>query len=113
MAALTVKPSDLRMEQRSMIKLLNFVGIPPKEIHRRLQNFYGVHGGQVVSVQRAQKWCREFSAGRKSVRDETRSGRPKTARTPHYVSRIEHLIKIDEQITIRDINGVFKGVFSC
>ncbi len=87
------KLSDLQMERRSMIKLLNFEGVPSKEIHRRLRNFCDTHGGQVMSVQHVRKWCREFSAARKSVRDKATSSRPSTVRIQRYVSRIEHLIK--------------------
>ncbi len=55
-----------------MIKLQNFEDVPPKEIHRRLWNFYNMHRSQVMSVQHTQKWCRKISVGRKSIREEAR-----------------------------------------
>ncbi len=91
MAVPKVKLSDLQMEQGIMIKPLNFEGVPPKEIHRRLRNFYEMHRGEVTSVRRIRKWYREFSAGRKRVQDEAKSSRPRTVRTPYYMSRIKHL----------------------
>ncbi len=100
MTVLKVKSSDLQMEQRSMITLLNFEGAPTKETHLRLCNFYDVRVSQVMSVYHVRKWCTEFLVGRKSIQDEVRSGRPRTVRTPHYVSRIKHLIKTDKQIMI-------------
>ncbi len=50
-----------------------------------------------------EKWCSEFLVGRKNVWDAAINGRPRSDRTPRYVSRIKHLIKTDEQITIWDI----------
>ncbi len=78
------------MEQRSKIKLLNFEGVLSIEIHLQHWNFYDMHGGQVVSVQHVQKWCREFLVKRENVKGEARSGRMRTVLTSHYVSRIKH-----------------------
>ncbi|KDR21819.1 hypothetical protein L798_02621, partial [Zootermopsis nevadensis] len=55
------------------IKFLNAQSIAPIEIHRQLCRVYGPN---VMSKQMVRRWCRQFSAGRQSVHDEKRSGRP-------------------------------------
>ncbi len=92
--------SELWSQQHSMIKLLNFEGVSPKQIFSHLKNLYG---DATVSVQHIRKWCHHFQACRTDVKGSLHSGQRKTSHTNEFKVKVAELIEEDDSITIREI----------
>ena len=60
--------SDVRFKQRAVIEFLTEERVPPTEIHRRMQAFYGDHCGGVSTVRR---WVRWFKDGELAFKNKT------------------------------------------
>ena len=99
MEALIPAPADC--EVRSVIKFLNAQNIAPIEIHRQLCRVYGPN---VMSKQMVRRWCRQFSAGRQSVHDEKRSGRPSII-TDSLVELVRERIMENRRVTITELGS--------
>jgi len=84
-------------EVRSVIRFLDARGLGPSEIHRQLVEVYGEN---VMSKKQVYFWCNQFSAGRTSIADEPRSGRPSTSKTDENVQHIDDLIRQDRRVKI-------------
>jgi hypothetical protein len=52
--------SDVRFQQRAVIKFLTAEKVPPVEIHRRMQ---AVYGDQCADVSAVRCWVRQFKDG--------------------------------------------------
>ena len=48
-------------------------------------------------------WLNEFNRGRRSLKDEFRAGRPKTAIVPEIIDAVSELIMQDHHVTYREI----------
>jgi len=59
--------SDVRFKQRAIIEFLTAEKVPPIEIHRRMQAFYG---DQCVDVSIVRRWVRRFKDGEFGQADE-------------------------------------------
>jgi hypothetical protein len=61
------------MEQRVLIKIAFEDGLEALDTHRKLVEHYG---REALSYPNVTDWRREFLAGRQSVEDSPRAGRP-------------------------------------
>jgi hypothetical protein len=84
------------MKQRFVTEFLHAEKNVPNDIHRRLLTVYGDQTVDVSTVRR-------FSAGDSDVKDEPRSGRPRTAVTPRNEERLHQLIRTNRRITTREV----------
>ena len=76
-------------------------GCAPQEILRKIA---AVFPEDAPSLRTIQRWIADFNSGeRSSFSDETRSGRPCTARSDENVLRIQNLITDDPKLSIRDL----------
>ncbi len=92
--------SKLQSQQPSMIKLLNFERISPKQIFSHLKNLYG---DATMCIRHDREWCHYFQAGRTDVKDSLHSGGPKMSHTNEFKVKVGALIEGDDSITIREI----------
>ncbi|PNF43793.1 hypothetical protein B7P43_G09754 [Cryptotermes secundus] len=99
MEALIPTPADC--EVRSVMKFFNAQSIALIEIHRQLCQVYGPN---VMSKQMVRRWCRQFSAGRQSVHDEKRSGRPSII-TDDLVELVRERIMENRRVTIAELSN--------
>ena len=60
-----------------------------------------VYGDSCPSFDTVARWIRHFSAGRESLEDEERSGRPCSSLTRDTVARAEAIVAEDRSITLR------------
>lgn len=75
-------------------------GLSPQQCFDRLHLCFGNKAPTLRSVY---NWFNEFKRGRKSVADEFREGRPKTAVVPENVDAVQKLIEEDRHVTYREI----------
>ncbi|PNF25373.1 hypothetical protein B7P43_G10916 [Cryptotermes secundus] len=99
MEALIPTPADC--EVPSVIKFLNAQSIALIKIHCQLCQVYGPN---VMSKQMVRCWCRQFSAGRQSVHDETHSGWPSII-TDDLVELVREHIMENRRITIIELSS--------
>lgn len=92
---------DAAKSQRAIIFFLFKEGVKPSEIVQRLQ---GVFGESAESKSTVYLWVNRFKAGRTSLEDDPRSGRPSTSVNDRTVVAVENLLKADRRITIREIS---------
>jgi len=86
--------SDVRFKQRAVIEFLTTEKVPPIEIHRRMQAFYGDH---CVDVSTVRRWVRQFKdgeLGQADLSDKTRSGRPVTASDQLHQDHFEDFVDL-------------------
>ena len=69
---------DQKTEIRSYIKCRIRLNIDSKQIFNELR---GIYGPQTISMSTVFKWVKALKAGKFSVEDDTRPGRPKTSVT--------------------------------
>lgn len=72
----------------------------PSEIVERL---HGVFGDSAESKSTVYRWVDRFKAGRTSLEDDPRCGRPITAVSDTNIAAVEKLVMDDRRITIREI----------
>ena len=70
--------SDVWFKQRVVIEFLTEEKVPPIEIHRRMQDVYGVECVDVNTVRRRVRRFRDGELGQVDLSDKTRSGKPVT-----------------------------------
>jgi transposase len=70
------------------------------EIHQRLQRAYGSVCMGASSVRR---WVKHFKDGNTSIKDEPRSGSPRTASTERNKERVDEIIQDDRCVTVDPI----------
>ncbi|PNF15765.1 hypothetical protein B7P43_G11022 [Cryptotermes secundus] len=92
--------NDMSFCQRAVMEFLVKEEIPAAEIHQRLQCAYGSVCMGVSSVQR---WVKRFKDGNTSIKDEPRSGCPRTASTEHNEERVDEIIQDDRHVTVDTI----------
>lgn len=95
---------DVVSEQRTVIKFYVKLGMSMREIKEDQQKVYW---DSCFSNSCIHKWFHRFSDGRKSVKDDPRSGRKVTVSTDKNVAAIEEYVMKDRRITVRQIGEDF------
>ena len=60
-------------------------------------------GPSCVSYDTVRLWKKKFESGVESIKNATKSGRPKSASHKEIVSKIKEIIEGDARFTVRDI----------
>lgn len=89
-----------KFEVRAVIKFFYLEGKTASEIKNRMD---GVLGDNSPSFSTISFWVSEFKRGRTDIRDESRSGRPKTATTPEFVAQVKEMVQQDRRVKVREI----------
>ena len=89
-----------RSDQRSYNKIVTFRGKNPDEIHKA---FHEVCGDSVVDRSTATRWACRFPEGRVSIEDDTRSGRPVTAKDDTSVVIVSTVLEEDRRRSCEEI----------
>ena len=96
--------SSVRFKQRAVIEFLTAEGIPPIEIHRRMEKVYGTECLDVSNVRRWSKKCKEGEVGVLDLSDKHRSGRPLSATDDSHKEAVDAMIQDNRRITQREIS---------
>lgn len=87
-------------EIRSNIYFLWLQDKSPTRIYSETNKTYR---RKVICKQTVFNWCNSFSAGRESIVDEQRSGRPTNVSTDDTVKRVDDLIQANRRVRIDQI----------
>jgi len=93
---------NAKIEQRIIVKFLVKSGKTNNEIRQMLS---AVYGEGTLSRSTLFEWIGRFREGREDVLDDERRGRPRTARQPAVVAKIESKMNEDRRRTIREVAG--------
>ena len=74
----------------------------PQQAKVELDAALGKHAPKVWCIQ---NWYRRFRDGKADVKDEARSGRPKSAVTDKNVAAVREMVVADPNVTYRNIQG--------
>lgn len=77
-------------------------GLSQQECFESLKKCFG---DRAPTLQTVYNWYNEFKRGRKSLKDEPREGRPKTAVTPENIDAVRELIMQDRHVTYLEIEA--------
>ena len=91
-------------EQRTIIKFYVKLGKNMPEIKKDLQKVYRDSRFTNSCIH---KWFHQFSDGRKSVKDDPRSGRKVTVSMDKSIAAIEEYVMKDRRITVRQVGESF------
>src|SRR5206468_4212004 len=94
-------PSCVRrkaMDQRINIKFCFKLDKTATETHEMLVQVYGLDAASRKCVY---DWFARFRAGKESVEDEPRSGRPSTSKTAENIERVRVLLETDQRLPLR------------
>ena len=91
---------DQKTEIRSYIKCRIRFNIESKQIFNEL---CGIYGPQTISMRTVFRWVKAFKAGKYSVEDDTRPGRPKTSVTMTNIPAVKVLGEQDARLSVKDI----------
>ena len=94
-----------KIEYRAVIKYLFLKGNTPTQIKDELDSVYGDSAPSFTTVK---FWAAEFKRGRKSLGDDERSGRPKTATADENIAKVHQIVLDDRRIKVREIAEVMK-----
>jgi histone-lysine N-methyltransferase SETMAR len=89
-----------KIEYRAYIKTRSLLGIPATDITNELLQVYGVNAPQYRTVA---KWAALFKAGRETLEDDHRSGRPITVHTASNIELVKSIIQHDPHATFDEI----------
>ena len=64
-----------------------------------------MYGDGAASYSTVKNWFAEFNRGRRSLKDEFREGRPKTAVVPDNIDAVCELLRQDRLVTYREIEA--------
>src|SRR5436190_5865398 len=92
-----------KIEYRAVIKYLFLKGNMPTQIKDELNSVYRDSAPSFTTVK---FWAAEFKRDRKSLGDDERSGRPKTATTVENIVKVHEVLLDDCQIKVREIAEV-------
>ena len=92
---------DQKTEIRNYIKCRIRLNIDSKQIFIELG---GIYGPQTISMCKVFSWVKAFKAGKFSVEDDTRPGRPKTSVTKANIAAVvKSVVEQDARLSVRDI----------
>ena len=77
-------------------------GLSRQECIDELKSLYGYEAPSYSTVK---NWYNEFNRGRRSLKDEFREGRPKTAVVPENIDAVRELIMQDRHVTYLQIEA--------
>ena len=102
---------DQKTEIRSYIKCRIRLNIDSKQI---FNEFCSIYGPQTISKRIVFRWVKAFKAGKFSVEDDTRPGRPKTSVTKPNITAVNFKIVVeqDARLSVKDITsctGIIEG----
>ena len=100
---------DQKTEIRSYIKCRIRLNIDSKQIFNKL---CGIYGPQTISMRTVFRWVKAFKAGKFSVEDDTRPGRPKTSVTKANIAAVKIVVEQDARLSVKDIascTGISEG----
>ena len=100
---------DQKTKIHSYIKCRIRLNIDSKQIFNEL---CGIYGPQTISVCTVFRWVKAFKAGKFSVEDDTRPGRPKTSVIKANIAAVKVVVEQDAQLSVRDIascTGISEG----
>ena len=100
---------DQKTEIRRYIKCLIRLNIDSKQIFNEL---CGSYGPQTISMCTVFRWIKTFKAGKFSVEDDTRPGRPKTSVTKANIAAVKIVVEQDARLSVKDIascTGISEG----
>ena len=78
-------------------------GYTPTQIEVKLDSVYGNSAPLFTTMK---FWVAEFKRGRKSLGDDERSGRPKTATTDENISKVYQMVLDERRINVSGIAEV-------
>ena len=76
------------------------LNIDSKQIFNEL---CGIYGPQTISMRTVFRWVKAFKAGKFSVEDDTRPGRPKTSVTKANITAVKIVVEQDARLSVKDI----------
>ena len=65
----------------------------------------GIYGPQAISMRTDFWMVKAFKAGKFSVEDDTRSGRPKTSVTKAYIAAVKIVVEQNARLSVKDITS--------
>lgn len=89
------------LELRAVIKFLIKKGLNSRQIFDEIETVYG---SGTVPLRSVEKWYQEFRAGRESIEDDPRSGRPTSTRTQDNIELVASIVREDGRISIPQIS---------
>ena len=98
---------DQKTEIRSYIKCRIRLNINSKQIFNEL---CGIYGPQTISVRTGFRWVKAFKAGKLSVEDDNRPGRPKTSVTKANIAVVKIVVEQDARLSVKDIASCIGSV---
>ena len=100
---------DQKTEIRSYIKCRIRLNIDSKQIFNEL---CGIYGPQTISMCTVFRRVKAFKAGKFSVEDDTRPGRPKTSVTKANIAAVKIVVEQNARLSVKDIascTGISEG----
>ena len=95
------KETNISTEQRSYCKIRALLGCTPTEVKADLDKVYG---DQAFSYPTVLRWIKRFKAGRESLEDDPRSGRPLSAYSEKDIIAVKNAIEEDARYTVEEIS---------
>lgn len=86
------------MEQRAVIKFHVKLGKSASETFRLMQQVYG---DDCLSRANVFLWYKRFSEGRETLEDDSREGRPISARTPEMIEKVREFVENDRNASLK------------
>ena len=93
---------DQKIEIRSYIKCRIRLNIDSKQIFNEL---CGNYGPQTISMHTVFRWVKAFKAGKFSVEDDTRPGRPTTSVIKANIAALKIVVEQDARLSVKDITS--------
>ena len=100
---------NLKTKIRSYIKCRIRLNIDSKQIFNEM---CGIYGPQTISMRTGFRWVKAFKAGKFSVEDDTRPGRPKTSVTKANIAAVKIVVEQDARLSVKDITKICCTQFS-
>ena len=91
---------DKKDEIRAYIKARSKLGCSLKKLMTEISTAFGP---SCVSYDTVRRWKKKFESGVESIKNASKSGRPKSASRKEIVSKIKEIIEGDARFTVRDI----------
>ena len=68
-----------------------------------MNDLCGIYGPQTIPMRTVFRWDKAFKAGKFSVEDDTRPGRPKTSVTKSNIAAVKIVVELDVHLSVRDM----------